>query len=81
MPSASKVARSHASNFFLCAAPILIAGWPGMLASSADVRRKPHPFHFGCRADRARLRKIASTFAGKPPSASENHFRNSARFG
>jgi hypothetical protein len=26
MPSASKVARSHSSNFFLCAAPILIAG-------------------------------------------------------
>ncbi len=34
-------------------------GCPGMLASSADVRRKPHPFHFGCRAARARLTKIA----------------------
>ena len=39
--------RSHASNFFLCAAPILIAGWPGRLASSAEVRRKPQPFHLG----------------------------------
>ena len=57
----AKVSRSHASNFFLCAAPIFIAGWPGMLASSAEVRRKPQPFHLGCRAERARLRKIAST--------------------
>ncbi len=33
-----------------------------MLASSAAVRRKPHPFHFGCRADRARLVKMPRVF-------------------
>jgi len=43
-----------------------------MLASSAEVRRKPQPFHFGCEAARARLPKIAATFAGSPPSASAN---------
>lgn len=36
-----------------------MAGWPGRLASSAEVRRNPQPRRVGCRADYARWSKIA----------------------
>ncbi len=50
-------------------------------ASSAVVLRKPHPFHFGCRALRASASKMAATFASVPPEAAANHPAICFRFG
>lgn len=62
---------NQSSTRFLWARTAMMAGCPGRWINSTDVRKNPHPFHFGWRAEAARSQKMRCTFSAVSPSVSQ----------